>query len=270
MADSGANDARINSMAMVRMLLTERVVAFHPVIAQITKDVKAALFLCQLMYWSDKGDDTRGWIWKTRDQWTEETTMTRREQESARNKLKHLKIIEEYLGGSPPRVHYRVLWDTLYDLMMARANRYKTAHSIGAKEPNGDGGNEPIDGAETDQSIKEAKITTESTPKTPQIFVSDDFPWLGILRTIPGWEKRGEPLATPLVAWSVEKGHSADFLYDHAVGVAGQPDKKLKGTNLARKFQNACRAGWYQRVNGTGPPVTDDDRLDRIRKAKSA
>ncbi len=267
MADSVAtNDARINSMAMVRMLLTERVVAFHPVIAQITKDVKAALFLCQLMYWSDKGDDTRGWIWKTRDGWTEETTMTRREQESARYKLKALDIIEEARRGSPPVLYYRVKWDTLYDLMLARAERYKSAHSIGTNPPITNGGNEPIEGAESAQSIKEAEITTENT----QIFVSSDFPWLGILRTIPGWEKHGEPLVKPLVVWSEDKGHSDDFLYDHAVGVASQKAKALKGTNLARKFQNACRAGWYTRANGSGPPVTDGDRLEAIRKAKSA
>jgi hypothetical protein len=273
MVESGAtNDARINAMAMVRMLLTERVVAFHPVIAQITKDVKAALFLCQLMYWSDKGDDTRGWIWKTRDQWTEETTMTRREQESARYKLKKLDIIEEYLGGSPPRIHYRVKWDTLYELMLDRADRYKTAHSIGTKPPIEEGGNEPIEGAESAPSIKEAEITTETTSETTQIFTDIDFPWLGVLRTITGWKKRGEPLVTPLVAWAAEKGYSPEYLNDHAIGVSQQGAKNLKDTaSLSRKFQNACNAGYYARRNGKGPTTTtDDQQLERIRKAKNA
>ncbi len=260
MAENKADDlARLQDMAMVRMLLTERVVAFNPVISEITKDVKATLFLCQLMYWSDKGDDERGWIYKTREEWQRETSMGRREQESARAKLRTLHLIEEHQRGTNRVLYYRVQWESLHERLKAVSQRYKSAQSKGQKTV-------PIEGSDSAPSIEETETTTE----TPQIFVSSHFPWLGILRTIPGWEQHGEPLVKPLVVWSEDKGHSDDFLYDHAVGVASQKAKALKGTNLARKFQNACRAGWYARVNGSGPPVTDDDRLESIRKAKNA
>ncbi|MFH1628684.1 MAG: hypothetical protein ABIE47_08170 [Pseudomonadota bacterium] len=41
-----------------------------------TRSLDAALFLSQLLYWSDKGKSEDGWIYKTYREWQEETCLT--------------------------------------------------------------------------------------------------------------------------------------------------------------------------------------------------
>lgn len=264
MVDELAQDdsARLQAMAMSRMLLTKAVVAFHPVITEITKDVKATLFLCQLMYWSDKGQDQRGWIYKTREEWHAETSMGRREQEGARSKLRKLNLIEEAQHGTNRVIYYRVRWEVLHEALAVISDRHQSAQWKGQQDV-------PLEEAEGAHSIKETETTTKTTT---DIYIDDEFPWLGILRTIPGWGERGEPLVTPLIAWAKDKGYAPEYLYDHAIGVSQQAGKGLKNTaSLARKFQNACNAGYYARRNGGRPAATtDDQQLERIRKAKNA
>ncbi len=253
--------ARLQDMGVVRMLLTQRVIVYHPAIAEITGDVKAALFLCQLMYWSDKGEDQRGWIYKTRDEWTEETQMGRKEQEGARRKLRTLDLIQEAQHGTNRVMYYRVNWLTLGEHLKRVSHRYKRGQCKGLE-------NVPLHGAEGGPCIKETENTTETTT---YIYTDGDYPWLGKLREIDGWAERGEPLVKSLVAWADKKGLSADYLYDHAVGVSAQATKGLKGSNnLASKFQVACNKQYYAVRNGGSPAATSDEiKLEEIKAAKA-
>lgn len=83
-------------------------VAYYPKLTAITGGVKETLFLCQLLYWEGKQQSKERWIYKTREELTEETGLSRYEQETARKNLKKLGFLEEKLAGIPATLHYRI------------------------------------------------------------------------------------------------------------------------------------------------------------------
>jgi len=98
-------------------LLSDRPVAYHPDIARIVGGVKAAVFLCQLLYWTGKGNRSDGYIWKTQSEIESETALTRTEQESARRKLRQLGVLDEMRTGPRGKLHYRVNTENLVALI---------------------------------------------------------------------------------------------------------------------------------------------------------
>jgi len=89
-------------------LLSDRPVAYHPDMARILGSVKCAIFTCQLLYWTGKGARKDGYIWKTQKDITQETGLSRCEQETARRHLVEMGVLEEKLAGIPARLHYRL------------------------------------------------------------------------------------------------------------------------------------------------------------------
>jgi hypothetical protein len=80
---------------------------------RVTGNVHAALFLSQLKYWTPRGKNPNGWIYKTQVQWEDETGLTQAEQQTARKLLVKLGFLEEKLRGVPARLHYRIKMDCL-------------------------------------------------------------------------------------------------------------------------------------------------------------
>ncbi len=68
----------------------------------------ATILLCQLAFWKDLGDSPDGWIYKTRDEWTYETTLSRWEQEQSRNLLKKRGYLLEERRGMTRKVYYKL------------------------------------------------------------------------------------------------------------------------------------------------------------------
>jgi len=134
-------------------LLADRPVAYHPDIARMLGSVKDAVFLCQLLYWTDKGSRTDGYIWKTQDDWEKETGLSRYEQKTARNHLIELGLLEEKLAGIPATMHYRINLEALTDSIEAYYNPVCS--------------NPTNKVVETVQAIPE--ITPESTPRSADI-----------------------------------------------------------------------------------------------------
>jgi hypothetical protein len=95
----------------------QRPIAFHKIFAQISGGITSGLFLSQLFYWHDKGSDPDGWIYKNYREWEEETTMTRRELDTARKRLKAIAVIEEKKAGAPAKLFYRIDFDRLIALI---------------------------------------------------------------------------------------------------------------------------------------------------------
>lgn len=90
-----------------------RPVAYYPIIAQAIGSVKAGVFICQLLYWQGKGKEGE-WIYKSRIEMTEETGLSRNEQDTAREVLRKLNIIEEKLKGrAPATTHYKINFSQL-------------------------------------------------------------------------------------------------------------------------------------------------------------
>jgi hypothetical protein len=85
-----------------------RTVAYYPAMVKLTKSVTAAVLLSQFMYWREKEWDADGWLYKTQPEISEETGLSRKEQETARKRLRELGILEEEKRGVPARLFYRI------------------------------------------------------------------------------------------------------------------------------------------------------------------
>lgn len=104
------------------LLKDSRPIAFGLLLARITDHPKAAVMLSQLVYWTRHGRDVdanHGWIFKTREQWWQETGLSRDEQETARKRLNALGLIEEWRGGRPAKLWYRLKLDHLSQALQA-------------------------------------------------------------------------------------------------------------------------------------------------------
>ena len=61
-------------------LLQDRPIAYHPLLAKALGGVKQAVFVSQLLYWTGKGKRADGFIWKTQEEWADETGLSAGEQ----------------------------------------------------------------------------------------------------------------------------------------------------------------------------------------------
>lgn len=97
-------------------MLSERPVAFLPLLAKVSGSASSGLFMSQLLFWWNKGIKD-GWIYKTIDEMQEETYLCRSEQDVAIRKWKELKVLEVRKQGIPPKRHFRI--DIEYLLQIA-------------------------------------------------------------------------------------------------------------------------------------------------------
>lgn len=116
----------ISEAKAVLMEVLRRPIAYHVVFARISGGVTSGVFLSQLFYWADRGKDPNGWIYKTQDEWEEETGLTRWEQETARKRLKKRGILEEKRAGMPARLHYRLNLDRVIELVAAQSSLWES------------------------------------------------------------------------------------------------------------------------------------------------
>ncbi|WP_287919763.1 hypothetical protein [Comamonas sp.] len=93
--------------------LFDRPIAFHRAFVGLGVGVTGALLLSQSIYWSRRCADDGGWFFKNANEWEEETGLTRREQETARKRLKAESLIQEELRGVPATLHFRVDFDAI-------------------------------------------------------------------------------------------------------------------------------------------------------------
>ncbi|EKU56739.1 hypothetical protein ACINWC323_2689 [Acinetobacter sp. WC-323] len=94
--------------------MNEQPIAFNKHYVFLGCGINGALMLSQLVYWTSRTKDSEGWIFKTHHEWTMETGLTRREQDTARQTLKSLGFISEKKEGVPRRVYFRVERENLY------------------------------------------------------------------------------------------------------------------------------------------------------------
>lgn len=180
-------------------LLGDRPVAYHPALAKLLGGVKQAIFVSQLLYWHDKGARSDGFIWKTQAEFTEETGLSRYEQETARSHLRKLGVLEEAKHGIPAKLHYRLDTAKLADLIA------EIPHTR-MRKPRIQGCGDPTDkDAETPQRITEttSESTSENTTETqeagtpppspsgdPSTFTSGED-WVKYVQSLPKKHKLG-------------------------------------------------------------------------------
>lgn len=119
-----------NDLIELIRLMNEKPIAFNKHYVFLGCGINGAVMLSQLVYWADKAKDQNGWIYKTSKEWTEETGLTRREQDTARKNLKELGFIEEHKHGVPCKVHYKVNQSALYSALINLAQKRQTDAQI--------------------------------------------------------------------------------------------------------------------------------------------
>lgn len=156
-AKDRTNDADLASI--IRHIFI-RPIAFHTSLVFLTGSVSAALMLGQACYWDERTNDPDSWFWKTRDEWTAETGLSRWEQEDARKKLRSKGFIQEKLSGVPARNYFRVNF-----VKIAQAYK-KTCKQVGGKTSIQMVGKPPTGRRKNLQLYKgNTKITTKTTTK---------------------------------------------------------------------------------------------------------
>lgn len=131
----------------------ENIIAAPKIFFEYTGDWNSAIFLSQLLYWSDKGKNPDGWIYKTYAKWKEEVGIKEGALRRAANKLKELGILETKVkrANGSPTVHYRLNIDTFVESILSLAQ-------------NGICQNDSMDTAKMEETLTET--TTETTTET--------------------------------------------------------------------------------------------------------
>lgn len=133
-----------NDLIELIRLMNEKPIAFNKHYVFLGCGINGAVMLSQLVYWADKSKDPNGWIYKTGKEWTEETGLTRREQDTARKNLRELGFIDEHKHGVPCKVHFKVNQSNLYSALISLAHKRQTDAQISqtecTEEPNLIGG----------------------------------------------------------------------------------------------------------------------------------
>ena len=150
-----------------------RAVAYHPGLAQMVGSVKAGLMLDQLLYWWPKRTDERG-VYKTQAEWTEETGLSRKEQETARRQLSKLGIVETEYARLSHRLYFIVNENQLEELWKEHVHSRMPESDIGecTKRTVGNVQN----GHSSSVHKSTAETTTEITRETPSTRESFDHP----------------------------------------------------------------------------------------------
>lgn len=109
-------------------LLGEKPVAFNRALARIANGATAGLFMSQLLYWFDKGK-YEGWVYKTIEDFKDETCLTRSEQDRAIEKWKRLGVLEVRLKGIPRRRFFHINFEALVSLLTSSDESISTRTS---------------------------------------------------------------------------------------------------------------------------------------------
>ena len=85
-----------------------RPVAYYPALRRLCGSVTAVILFDQLLYWSGRGADPGGWIYKTHWDLEMETGLTGEEQKTARDKLKRRGLLIEKRCGIPAKIYFKL------------------------------------------------------------------------------------------------------------------------------------------------------------------
>ena len=160
-----------------------RPIAYYPVLARLVGGVKAAVFLCQLLYWRDRSSHPDREIYKTLAEIEEETGLTKEEQRTARRELVVRKLLYERYARLEHRLYYRIDLDALDSLAVGFGDFPKSGNpTSGNGEPSlGDAG-DPVFATPEKPSSHMTETTTEitteiTTTTTPPVVVGEGMEW---------------------------------------------------------------------------------------------
>jgi hypothetical protein len=140
--------------------------------------------LSQGIYWTNRTSNPDGWFWKTQQQWEAETGMGRREQETARARLRETPFWKEKRTGIPARMFFRVDLQQLEASLIGAGGQSSMARSAkldGRNPADRSGGTRQTGMASSAILYTEtiSETSTESTAETTSLASRDESPEAG-------------------------------------------------------------------------------------------
>lgn len=88
----------------------EKPIAFSAPLARALGGIEEAIFVQQLYYWMQRAGRSDGFVYKSKKEWEQETTLTRRKLDRVRKKLENQGIIETKVlkANKAPTLHYKL------------------------------------------------------------------------------------------------------------------------------------------------------------------
>ena len=149
-------------------------ITFHRVFVDITGSINAALMLSNAIYWTNRLPPERdGWFYKTKEEWTAETGLSRKEQDNARQQLTSIGILETRRAKISETDSITALW---FRVNLDRLNQYLNG---GDQKPQTDFCQKPLSGipkAPNGLSTPSYTSTTSSIPPPPRGRAREKFP----------------------------------------------------------------------------------------------
>ena len=97
-------------------------VSFHRCLVPVTGGITSALMLSQAIWTTHALEPAaEGWFMRSQDEWTEETGLSRWEQETARRALRRAGLLEERRFGMPARLWFRVRAEAVWRALQLSA-----------------------------------------------------------------------------------------------------------------------------------------------------
>jgi hypothetical protein len=143
----------------IKAMLPNRVVGYSPDLARMVGGATTGLFLSQLLFLSDKGANLDGWVYKSEAEMTQETNLSKREQQTARRKLLSLGVIAIMRGGWKNTYHFKVIWEKLYQVI-AGIQRPQTVPTEKVERPQ-NVSTEPIQNVGTEPAEWQQNVSTK-------------------------------------------------------------------------------------------------------------
>lgn len=103
-------------MLISQMAGTEHYITVNSVFVRFMGELEGGVFLSQLIYWSDKGSRSDGWIYKKAHEWERELGIKRKSLERNTKELVKRNILETKVmkdSNGTPAKHYRIKQDIL-------------------------------------------------------------------------------------------------------------------------------------------------------------
>ncbi|MBX9606677.1 MAG: hypothetical protein K2Y51_10670 [Gammaproteobacteria bacterium] len=97
-------------------------VSFHRCLVPVTGGITSALMLSQAIWTTHALEPAaEGWFMRSQEEWTEETGLSRWEQETARRALRRAGLLEERRFGMPARLWFRVRAEAVWRALQVSA-----------------------------------------------------------------------------------------------------------------------------------------------------
>ncbi|WP_061567271.1 DnaD domain-containing protein [Geobacillus stearothermophilus] len=106
------------------------VIVINTAYVDMLGDLESALFLSQVIYWTDKVTREDGFFYKTDDEWSQELRISKYAIRKARKKLEELGILETKVkkANGNPTVHYRLNKECFIEMVISFLRNRKNDH----------------------------------------------------------------------------------------------------------------------------------------------